>query len=473
MHIAIIGAGFTGTALSIELLDRLPAGASISLVEQMGVFGRGRAYATVDHRHLLNSYAANMSVRARRPDDFVDWLREREKEAGAESFMPRSVYGRYLEERLQTAAARSDVDLQRLAGQVTHLTRIGSGFRLHFRRSSTVLDVDQAALCVGHDLAELDVAALERGAAAGRVIANPWNAAWRGQVGAGDRVLFVGTGLTMLDQVTSLVAAGHRGAMTAISRRGRLHAEHTERRPVPRPIPLDADAGLRSLVRQIRAEIDAGRRRGEDWRPIIDGLRPLVQSIWQRLSAEERSRFLRHLMPWWESHRHRIAPEVAAVLDELRFSGGLQVIAGKIEAIAPGDDIIEVRFRRRSEKLARTKEFDWVVNCTGAKYDIRRSSDPFVRRLEMSGLIRPGPCSIGIDIDEQSRPLDSRGAVVERLYALGPLGKGALWEITAAREIVEQCAAVAETMLGAGSNWLLHAAAERHERGLRSVGRNA
>jgi uncharacterized NAD(P)/FAD-binding protein YdhS len=41
---------------------------------------------------------------------------------------------------------------------------------------------------------------------------------------------------------------------------------------------------------------------------VVDGVRSMVNSLWNGLSLEDRRRFLRHLGRYWEVHRHRMAP---------------------------------------------------------------------------------------------------------------------------------------------------------------------
>lgn len=448
MHVAVIGAGFTGTALSIELLERLPGGSTVTLIDRRGTFGPGLAYSTNDSRHLLNISAARMSVRQDEPNHLIAWLARHRDESGGiygpDSFIPRYLYGLYLHQTLKGAAARSEALLHRISDEVTDLARTRTGFQVELRASGSIR-ADRVAIATGHVLAELAVEASPEGKA--RIVANPWAKGWHGRIDRKDRVLLVGTGLTMVDQALSLADGGHEGPITAISRRGRLHVAHVHRRAEPRPIPdLDPAGGLRSIARRVRRQIAASEAHGEDWRPIVDGLRPRLQSIWQALSPREQRCFLRHLLPYWEMHRHRIAPQIAADLNALLRSSRLRIIAGKIEAISASEKEVEVRYRRRGELAARTKEFDWVVNCTGSEPDIRKARDGLLQRLTMAGLIRPGPCGLGIDIDDYGRTLDVLGTPVDGLYTLGPLTKGALWEITAVAEIRQQCADVAKAI---------------------------
>ncbi len=100
--IAIVGGGFSGTLLMINLL-RL--GARVVLVERSrALLARGLAYGTRRPEHLLNVRAANMSAF---PDDaahFLRWMGFADAEH-ANRFVPRLAYGRYLRELFMKAIA--------------------------------------------------------------------------------------------------------------------------------------------------------------------------------------------------------------------------------------------------------------------------------------------------------------------------------------------------------------------------------
>ncbi len=87
-----------------------------------------------------------------------------------------------------------------------------------------------------------------------------------------------------------------------------------------------------------------------------------------------------------------------------------------------------------------------IVNCTGPEADIRRAAEPLLRNLVAAGRIKPDLCRIGIDIDEEGHVLGTDGAPSPTLYAIGPMTRGAWWEIVAVPDIRGQVAALAERL---------------------------
>ena len=73
--IAIVGAGFSGTALAIRLLHAAAdRPLRIVVVERSAHFGPGLAYGDAARSALLNVPAARMSVHEDIPDDFLSLL---------------------------------------------------------------------------------------------------------------------------------------------------------------------------------------------------------------------------------------------------------------------------------------------------------------------------------------------------------------------------------------------------------------
>ncbi|MEA3037132.1 MAG: hypothetical protein QOH04_2909 [Sphingomonadales bacterium] len=392
---------------AVEAKRACPA-AEVSLVEKSGRFAAGAAYGTVSPSHLLNVRARSMSAFADAPDDFAAWL-ARDGLGGSETFARRRDYARYLAEILDPAEVR------RIEGEAVAIEEgalvLASGERLAF--DALVL---AGGNYPGRTPARVGIETLD----------DPWGPGGAEAIARladqADDLLLLGTGLTMVDVALSLADAGFRGRITAVSRRGLVPRPHEE--PPSPPLEAPPPARLGALIRYLR-----GLR---PWRAGVDSLRPYSIDLWRGFTPAERSRFLRHARPWWDVHRHRIAPPVAARIAALREAGRLEVLAGRVRQEG-GEIAIALRgggaLRRR---------FAAAVNCTGPEGAIARVEDPLIRQLLASGLARPDPLGAGLDVDEDSLLVGADGNPSPRLFAVGPLTRGAFWEIVAVPDIRRQ-----------------------------------
>jgi uncharacterized NAD(P)/FAD-binding protein YdhS len=425
--VAIIGGGFSGTILAAQLARR---GIESVLVDGSGRVGRGVAYSTTDPAHLLNVRAEGMSAWADDPHDFA---RRFESEGGdRRGFAERRQFARYLDDILGQALASGKTNVEKTFA--TAARRCEGGWLVELADGRT-LDARALVLAIGNQEPE-PLAALA--GVRSRYIANPWGweaqAAVRELVATGESVLAVGTGLTMVDLVLSLESAGHRGRIVALSRRGQVPRSHADFDPAPVERDQVPAGQLRAMWRWLR------RRSAEvGWRAAVDSLRPHSQWLWQSLDAQQQRRFLRHARPWWDVHRHRIAPEVARTVAGLVAERRLEVIAGRIVSGRSNGDEVEVEIRRRGASDAQTMRFAYVFNCTGPLHSVGRTRDPLLRSLLDGGQVRSDALGIGVEVDERSRAVPA-----ERLWALGPLTKGRYWEIIAVPDIREQAADVAD-----------------------------
>jgi uncharacterized NAD(P)/FAD-binding protein YdhS len=424
--VAIIGGGFSGTILAAQLARR---GIRSALIDGSGRVGRGVAYSTREPAHLLNVRAEGMSAWAGEPDDFA---RRFESEGGERrGFAERRFFARYLADILEEAIATGQVNVveasaKRASSDGEWLIEFAD--REPIRASALVL-------AIGNQEPE-PLNAL--GAAGDRYIANPWGANARAAVeelaASGDSALLVGTGLTMVDLVLSLDAAGYRGRITALARRGQIPRSHADFEPAPVAVDELPVGNLRALWRWLR---ERSARFG--WRAAVDSLRPHSQALWQSLDHEQQRRFLRHARPWWDVHRHRIAPEVAQTVARMVGDGRLEILAGRVVTTQRDGDELDVTIRRRGSSTPQTMRFAYAFNCTGPLHSVGRTRDPLLRSLLDAGQVRPDHLGIGLEVDQRSRAEPG-----ERLWALGPLTKGRYWEIIAVPDIREQAAAVAD-----------------------------
>ncbi|WP_419760180.1 FAD/NAD(P)-binding protein [Acidisoma sp.] len=445
--IAVVGAGFSGTLLALHLMRQCSPNVRILLTERNEQFGRGAAYSTGNSSHLLNVPASRMSAFQSRPDDFLDWLRTLppEERGGIEpspgTFVPRSIFGRYIEDLLasemRSAVHCGRVDLMR--GDVADIDTRSGGLTLTLA-DGTEIPVDRAVLAIGNfppspppvaDLSFYDTAAYRP---------DPWASDLLDGLHADAPVLLIGTGLTTVDTVVSLLDRGHHGPIIALSRRGLLPHNHLKgpsktELPENEHLPTRVNA-LARFLRTRSLEADAA---GGCWQAVIDELRPLTTDIWQTMTPADRTRFLRHMRPWWDTHRHRISGPVAARIAAARDTGQLTIMAGRIRAYAPGEDgLVEVSYLPRFKETLASVRVARVVNCSGPESDFGRIRDPLVRRLLDKGLVRPDPLSLGLDVTQNCALLDRDGAISRRLFAVGPVTKGTFWEMTAVPDIRQQ-----------------------------------
>ncbi len=449
--IAIVGAGFSGTLLALHLLHRCPAPARITLIDRRSQFGHGQAYATGNPSHLLNVPAARMSAFHDRPGHFVEWLlRQPGGDAlAAQGFVPRWHFGAYvrhlLYEDMQQPEYEDRLDL--LHGDVVGLTETEAGLTLTLDGDRR-LAADMAVLAVGNFPPEPPPAATPDFLDGRLYRPDPWAPDALAGLDTDAAVLLIGTGLTMADAVVSLLDQGHRGPIHALSRRGLLPRRHAPGNPpglhaTATPGPA-LPATLVEVTRALRADVRQATARGEDWRPVIDRLRPVTQAVWQSFTAADKARFLRHLRPWWDVHRHRMAGVVADRIEAARQSGQLQLHTGRIQLLREQDGAAVLTFRRRSDGTLHSLTGARVVNCAGPGCDYDRIGDPLVRGLLAAGLARPDELRLGLDITPTCALRDRLGALSGRLFAVGPVTKAAFWEITAVPDIRRQCEAVAD-----------------------------
>src|SRR5690606_35425008 len=204
---------------------------------------------------------------------------------------------------LQHAAEGQRVDI--LCDEAVSLDTLPQGVRVHLRHNGPV-DADCAVLALGNfppaDPPMADRAFLD----SPRYCQNPWTPGVQTALLESRSCLIIGTGLTMLDLVMGLHQQRYQGIVHLISRRGLLPLPHATVAPFPRMSEPKAGS-MRALTRHIKNLVAQQARTGGDWRAVIDALRPFSSALWQQLPIEEKKRFLRHVRPYWEQHRHRTA----------------------------------------------------------------------------------------------------------------------------------------------------------------------
>jgi uncharacterized NAD(P)/FAD-binding protein YdhS len=445
-RIVIVGGGASGVLLASHLLRDSRAGLVVKIVEQREELGAGVAYSTKDPDHLLNVRAANMSAFADEPEHFFLWLRKRVPWTGtavpeASSFAPRRLYREYLSSLL--APHFLEGRLRVIQAEAVAISEGSHAVTVHFRNGSSCVG-ERVILATGNEGPKLPPATWRY---------DGWNSSAVPAIAADAPVVIVGTGLTMVDWVLTLLHAGHSGPITAVSHRGLIPHEHRTTEAVridASSIPFGASLGQTMLWLKRRADLaEAGEG---DWRSVIDGLRPYTQRLWQQLPIDEKRRFLRHARPWWDQHRHRIAPDAAHKLETARESGQFRIIAGRVLGFEDRGEGADVRIALRGTHREERIFAEAVFECRGRAGNVETTENPLLRSLLASGQARPDPLRLGLDVTEDCALIPRDGRISDSVGAIGPVTSGVFWEITAVPDIRVQAARLAQKILAAHPN---------------------
>ena len=160
-------------------------------------------------------------------------------------------------------------------------------------------------------------------------------------------MLLIGSGLTSLDVAVQLRAQGCRGTIHMVSRHGLLPQPHKATDASPPFWNESSPKSTRGLLSLVRKQVRQAEQQGVEWQSVFDSLRPLVARIWQSLPGLERRRFLRHVRPYWEVHRHRAAPQIAQSIAEQISTGQIKVHAGRIIHCVEDNHAVKVTYRER------------------------------------------------------------------------------------------------------------------------------
>lgn len=456
--IAVVGAGASGVIAASAILRSLRRPARVLLFDGRGSRGAGLAYGTADPDHILNVSAAKMSAIAEEPDHFLRWLREEGSDQAAawrtpvvaDAFVPRGLYAKYLEDVLRSSLERSDpgVVLEVLSEEIGDLVRRGGGWRL-LGHSGAAWIASVVILALGYRPPGLPSGIDPALAAHPRMILDPWERGAFEGVLPDDSMLVAGAHLTMIDVALTLDRQGHRGSIVALSPRGLMPLSHGPSDAGYVAVGLDKPpVTARGLFHRVRTEMAAEESQKGSWRSVADAVRPIVARLWATMAERERTRFIRHVHPYWEIHRHRMAPAIAAHVEVMKSEGRLRVVAGRITAALAHDGGFAVEVRPRGGSATATLHAEWIVNATGPT--LRYAEDPtvFLSRLFEGGIVRPGPLGLGLDAKPGGALLDAKGQAHTDLFTLGPPLRGMLWETTAVPEIRLQAADLARSLAG-------------------------
>lgn len=436
-RIAVVGCGFTGAAAAAALLRRRPGPFNLTLMDGAASRGRGLAYGRARNGELLNVRARDLALLHEDRGDFAHWLRETLLTFGStrrppdfgDVFVPRDLFGQYVEDRLETEIEkRTDVSVRYLVGDAMRIRRLESGYQIDLARGRPVM-CDGVVLATGYT-------------ARPRFGLAPYSSELDKAARAARTIVIAGSGLTAVDILLSLRAAGSEAEIMMVSRRGLTPRPQLKTAPEAWAWEAGLARTASELLANVRRACRDAQSAGQPWQSVIHGLRAHTSDFWRALPNVEQRRLLRHAGAFWAAHRHRLPADIHQRLGLELARRNTSLRAGAILSVAERDRF-EISVRWRGKQTVSKVSADLVVDCTGHKPDL---STPLLAGLLHDGHARTDPHGVGLDVDTAGRVANIKGEHARSLFALGPLGAGALLEITAAPDIARQAHAMADAM---------------------------
>jgi uncharacterized NAD(P)/FAD-binding protein YdhS len=457
-HIAIIGGGFCGIMTATHLLENAQPAIKITLINSGYPFAKGVAYSAYSDSHLLNIVAGKMSAYSDRPTDFVDWAHEKtqyssvDKELLSHTFLPRKLYGEYLENIWNKAntGKKPGSELNLINDTVVDVEPGDDGVVILLKSGKQII-ADKAIIATGNSEPRDPTIPNSTFYSSPAYFKNSWKAESASNIKSDKDILIIGNGLTMVDTVLGLIENGFTKTIYSISPHGFgiLPHRHGGVKYTGLTSELKEPYNLHDLVRSTHKHIRQVRQLGISAEPIIDSLRPHTQKIWQALSLKERRYFmnsrLRHM---WGVARHRLPVHTHDFIQNLRIQGKLVVLAGNIKNIEQTNEGILVSYYNRKTRLDENLTVERVINCTGPESSIKRTSNTLLQNMFRRGVISSDPLELGMNVDTESfKVIDKYGDKIPNIFTLGTNMRGMLWETTAVPELRVQAEKLAKQLL--------------------------
>jgi len=455
-RVVIVGGGLSGAAFAVLLSRYANSALDILVIEPRPEPGRGLAYSATDPDHRLNGPLESHAIDPGRPDELREWcaadgILARDPEATLPSgyvFLRRGDYGRYLASQVAAHAVNA-----RTGATVAHVrdTATSAGVRdgvpVVRTESGREYAADLLVVATGNPVPRLQPPFEPGHGGHPRIIANPLDTPRLAAIAPEARVLVVGTGLTALDVLSTLVRRDHRAPIRVVSRRGLRPRPHSPdvlgtAPPASPPVetPLDrimagvppfvqalgGNRTLAGLVRALRAEIRRNEAAGGTWHGPFDLVRDAVWRIWPELPARDKRRFLKRLRVWYDIHRFRAPPMNETLVGSAEARGVVRFERARVTSVAAPspDGPVRVGLAAR-DAPPRDHEFDYVVNCTGLDTAAGYLRNPFLQSLAGQGLLCPDDSGLGFRATGEGEAVARNGAAQPRIRVVGPPSAGA------------------------------------------------
>jgi uncharacterized NAD(P)/FAD-binding protein YdhS len=478
VNITIIGGGACGISAFTELflqlrIANLHRKVGITIIEENKEVGKGLAFGTKQPGHILNTQADLMGIHLAEPDHFSEWLIAHEDRVGKEvvdnqgkdeAFTTRRLYGDYLKEQFEhyfQLAKAEGMDANVIHASATNVSRTSTGFEVIVSHGKSH-PCDYLILAPGTPVAN-NYPHLE---GKENYFGSPWpSSEILENVPPSADVGILGSSLSAIDALMTLVDNDHRGKITFYSLDGLLPRVQVEK-PEPYQRKYLTIKNLHRIQREelrnptvvevfrlfmkeaesyaggkmdwkatkrtgkpadqlLREDIKIAKAGGDALMNIPYSLRYDSSEMWKALDEDERIKFKKWLGGYWATNRHGMplvnAERVCKLFDNQQLNVESNLEEVKYNEGRKGFELIS-KWQKSFRK--------YLINATGPASAVRAMKSELIKNLAEAKLIEPEPVG-GIKMDTQTMQVVLSGKPVPRFYALGHLCNGLLLDVNA------------------------------------------
>ena len=467
-RIAIVGQGAAGAAAKSELVRQaIDAG----IAEQLEIFvfepresksdGQGIAWSASTNSLLVNMPVPTVSFSYGNPREIGEALGRSMDEEYSSLFPPRKHVGGWLKAFSQSAddiAKIHGIPIFRIEESVTDIMKTDWGWTLLTPNGQ--FDADSIVVAIGN-IPSTKFSYL-RGLPG--YMPNVWEPEKRLQnIGKADDVILLGSSVTAIDAVVTLVENGHHGKITMLSRHGRLPGVRVRHDPGYKLRLLSADLlnaawqatdqrglSLEALQALVLGEFLAADVALESlfqtWKlansphlawlghglavmetksqtfSVLKALDSIFPDLWHCLSEGAKREYLQKYHSDYSRIAWPMAPENARKIYKMLSSGQLKVIGGALDPFHDGRRFV-IPIENGSN--VSHKSANILINATGIGGALDMLDCPLVRNMRQRGLIHPHKFGGAISDFTTGQLLNSHKKSIGSIYVTaGALNRG-------------------------------------------------
>jgi len=475
-NICIVGGGACGVAAFIELFIQITTQdlkdkVGITIIEKSKKVGYGLAFGTEERGHLLNTQSELMGIYSREVHHFTDWLSKNADKARGKvedngniesAYTSRIMYGDYLYEQFThylKKAKEIGVDAKLVCDEVNDVDYENERYSISIKEGDPIVS-DYIILALGNPEAT-NFKDYEKYP---QFLNTPWPSKRVLElVDPEDHVGILGSSLSSIDTIMTLVDNGHKGKISCFSLEGllprvqpvdnkeidreilTLKAVHTIKREhfrAPRVteifrlfmLEVEKQFGKKldwkkmdrmggDPYEYLKQDIAAAEQGGDPLLNVAYSLRYDAATLWSWLSRDQKNFFKKWLGPQWTINRHGMPLANAKKLVPLFESGTLNVFA----------DVGDINHRGESFEInygnGQKENVDKLINATGSPSKLDAMDCSLTSNMVKKGLIKPYEGG-GVLINELTMEILNSNSI-NGIYATGHLVNGMLLDVNA------------------------------------------